>query len=162
MKSTPPPNPDIGGTLARVQGRSVTWLAIFAPLTLAYLAGVFFIARSARVPSTFLGLTANSAEAVLVDLLCAIAPLLALITFYIRHLKQRDIAQRSMFVATYARDRLVKPRMYPGLVYRVMGTQMQIVWNADGAVHNGTTYPLLEDDQLLPFRPDHFMETGVP
>ena len=162
MKSTPPPHPDIGGTLARAQGRSVTWLAIFAPPTLAYLVGVFYLARCVRGPSTFLGLTANSAEAVLVDLLCAISPLLILIAFYIRHLKHRDVAQRSTFVATYARDRLVKPRRYPGLVYRVQDKQMQIVWNADGAVHNGTAYPLLEDDQLLPFRPDHFIKTGVP
>ncbi len=162
MKLAPPPPPDIGGTLARVQERSVTWLAILAPITLAYLVGVFSLARSALGPSNLLGLAPNSAEAILIDLLCAITPLVALIALYMRHLNRRDIARRSAFVATYAHDRLVKPRMYPGLVYRVQDAQMQIVWNADGAVLGGTHYPLLEKDQLLPFRPDHFIQTGSP
>lgn len=148
--------------MARVQGNSITWLAIFLPPTLAYLAGVFYLARSDFGPSTWVGLVPQSAEAVLLDLLCGIAPVVALIAFYIRHLKQQAIVQRAGFVAAYARDRLVKPRLYPGLVYRVHDTQMQIVWNGDGAVHNGTAYPLLQDDQLLPFRPDHFIQTGVP
>lgn len=162
MSSTPPTDPDIGGTVARVQRHSVTYFAISAPLTLTYLASVFYITRSTRGPSSLLGLPPNSGEAVLVDVLCGIIPLVPTIAISLLQLKRSEIVRRTAFQSANAQDTLVKPRMYPALSYRVQGAQMQIDWNVHGPVRDGAMYPLLDKAQLLQFQPERFIVIVVP
>lgn len=162
MRNSPPSGPDIGHTLTRVTTHSITWLAVTAPATIAYLAGVFYVVRSGRGPSAIFGMTANSAEAVLVDLCVAITPLILVIALYVRRLHRHEALRRQTFVQEHAHDTLVKPRQYPGMVYRVDDQEMQIVWNADGPVTRGKRYPLLGEAQLLPFNEARFLANGVP
>lgn len=162
MRKSPPPGPDIGRTLTRVTTHSTTWLAMTAPATIAYLLGVFYFVRRGHGPSAIFGMTANSPEAVLVDLCVAITPPILIIALYVRCLNWHEAQRRQTFVQQHAHDTLVKPRQYPGMVYRVDGQEMQIVWNADGPVAGGQHYPLLDDAQLLPFNSARFVTNGVP
>lgn len=162
MKSKPLSGPDIGGTLARVQRRGITWLAILAPLTLIYLAVVFYFAREVQGASHLLRLPPASAEALLVDLAVATALMIVAITLYLRLLAQRRTQQREAFVAAHEPANLVHLPQYPALVYAREGEQLRILWNADGVVEGGALYCVPHDITLRSFDAAYFIARGTP
>lgn len=162
MASSPPTGSDIGGTFARVQKSAVTWLAVFAPVTLLYLGGVFYFAREQRGASALLGLAPASAEALLVDLVIAVAPLCILISGYLAFLARRRLARRKVFLATHENDDLVVSTRYPALIYAREAAHLRLLWNADGYVEDGALYPLPPHDAIAPLDPLHFLAQGTP
>lgn len=159
MNQSPPRG--MGPTFARVQRNGITWLAILLPPTLAYLAASLYFARDIQGASRLLGLAPDSAEAVLMDLLAAIAPLAVLIALYLRHLARKRREQRHAFLSTRAGQVLVYLPAAPALIYRRQGESLRIVWNADGPVADGASYPL-PDTSLRQLEPDRFIAQGTP
>lgn len=138
------------------------WIATLVPLTLIYLYGAFYFVRDIRGASQLLGLTPSSAEAMLVDLIIAAMPMIGIIAVYMRYLAGKRRQRRVAFIAAMAGETLVHMPTYPALVYRMHGEQMQIVWNGDGSVPSGESYPVPSDITLRAFDSDHFIADGTP
>ena len=138
------------------------WIAVFAPLTWAYIAAALYAARNGFGLSSVMGQTTDSAEAVLVDLITACIPLLLALSLYLRHLRHRRRTARADFLQRYNKDALVKLAVNPSLIYRRHAQDLQVVWNADGPVTDGSHYPIPKGAGLLPVDQDQFLTDGTP
>ncbi len=117
----------------------------------AYLAVVAYIAISYGTISSTLGIP-RSLEALLLDVIVlAVLPMFLAFWLHIRKQNERARERRETFLSAHADDKLVTHKNMLAMVYKIVSedaetTTVKAIWNADGAVLNGSEYEVNGDD----------------
>lgn len=156
---------NLGGSISDVNRKGTVWYFVLAPITLLYLLVVFKVALSARPISRLMGLPANFAEAILLDICVLVLPLVAAIFAYLHWRTAQQRLVREAFMREFEARDLVASAFNRNLIYVVLergpeGTilKAQAVWTADGRCSEPKIYEDIDAASVTAFDAKQFAE----
>ncbi len=152
-----------GNNYTKVIRKTNKWVAIFAPITLIYLATAFYVMFNYQPVSRFFPFPSKSAESLSIDLIFVVAPLVGAIAYYVANLNNTQSETRRKFILDYQNSDLVYQGHNHNLIYLVLErnssdsvTKMQVVWTSDGRCIGGKVYEEVVGTNIIKFDPARF------